>query len=104
MYKDVPPSFYPLPHLYHIYESRLRYLFIYSYTAGGTEVISLRHINCFIIIITLPQIPCLPSHEERKRGHSMKLFYPTVNYLTRHNFFTIRISNPWNEFPEVLFL
>ena len=23
----------------------------------------------------------------------MKLFYPTVNYSTRHNFFTIRIIN-----------
>ena len=40
------------------------------------------------------------SHEERTRGHSMKLFYPTVNYSTRHNFFTIQIINLWNNLPE----
>ena len=30
----------------------------------------------------------------------MKLFYPTVSYSTRHNFFMIRIINPWNNLPE----
>ena len=30
----------------------------------------------------------------------MKLFYPTVNFSTRHNFFIILIINPWNSLPE----
>ena len=34
----------------------------------------------------------------------MKLFYPTVNYSTRHNFFTIRIINLWNNLPESIIL
>ena len=30
----------------------------------------------------------------------MKLFYLTVNYSTRHNFFMIRIIILWNNLPE----
>ena len=40
------------------------------------------------------------SQEKRTRGHSMKLFYPTVNQSIAHNFFMIQFINPWNDLPE----
>ena len=80
------------------YESWFRYLNFYSLYCRW---ILFRHINCYITIITLPPntlftFPC----EEKTRGNSMKLFYPTVNYWTRHIFFMIPIINLWNNLPE----
>ena len=75
------PSITSLP-----YECRLRYLNIYSlygrWQRDLIETYKLLHNYYNITLFTF-------SHEERTRGHSMKLFYPTVNYSTRHNFFTI---------------
>ena len=96
-YKDVlPPSITFFP-----YKSRLRYLDIYSlycrWQRGDLiETYKLLH-NYYNIT---PNILFTFSHEERTRGHSIKLFYPIVNYSTRHNFFTIRIINLWNNLPE----
>ena len=79
------PSIVSLP-----YQSRLRYFNIYSLYCRRQrghliETYKLLH-NYYNIT---PNTLFTFSHEERTRGHSMKLFYPTVNYSTRHNFFTI---------------
>ena len=40
------------------------------------------------------------SSSERTRGHYLKLQKPQVNTLLRHNSFTVRVVNPWNNLPE----
>ena len=38
--------------------------------------------------------------ESSTRGHSLKLSKPAAARVLRHNFFSVRIVNPWNSLPE----